>query len=298
MPDFDPLTTRFSARNALLLAQLCSAAYADESEAKSTTENLEFTDFRWVELTSHFNEDVYAIAAGCPEFAVIAFRGTKDVKNWMSDLDATPVSYPWLFEAGPDIGNIHAGFGHALRDSWSDISSALADIVHPPPDTPDLKGLSTTPQPTLWLTGHSLGGALAVLAGAAFSMWEGAPIRVVNGIYTFGQPRIGLYRFCGNYDQLLNTKTFRFVNREDLVPRVPFRGWDYADVGTMIHFNSDGTPQLDSQEWTNFLSRTFQSFADFFSITTNISVDGGDHSMLGYCVLVRNQADALSRLPL
>src|SRR6516162_2432941 len=61
MPDFDPLTTRFSARNALLLAQLCSAAYADESEAKSTTENLEFTDFRWVELTSHFNEDVYAI---------------------------------------------------------------------------------------------------------------------------------------------------------------------------------------------------------------------------------------------
>ena len=32
------------------------------------------------------------------------------------------------------------------------------------------------------------------------------------------------------------------VNNKDLVPRVPFRGWDYSDVGEMIHFTENGAP--------------------------------------------------------
>ena len=39
-------------------------------------------------------------------------------------------------------------------------------------------------------------------------MWEQARIRPVNGVYTFGQPRVGLYQFCGSYDHVLNAKTF------------------------------------------------------------------------------------------
>ena len=89
------------------------------------------------------------------------------------------------------------------------------------------------------------------------------PVRLVNGIYTFGQPRIGLYNFCGNYDQLLRLQTFRFVNKEDLVPRVPFRGWDYADLGCMIHFDNAGKPVLQSSQWRNFLSRSIESFKEF-----------------------------------
>jgi triacylglycerol lipase len=297
MPDFDAQTTRFSAKNALLLARLSAAAYSDEAEAESITiGELMFTAFRWIDLSKHFNEDVFAIAAGCAEFAVIAFRGTKDVKNWMSDLYATPVSFPWLFESGPDVGDIHAGFGHATRDAWGEITSAMEAVLPPPGVAADIKGLSTTTQPTLWLTGHSLGAALAVLTGAAFSMWAPATMRPVNGLYTFGQPRVGLYRFCGNYDNLLNNRTFRFVNKEDLVPRVPFRGWDYSDIGKMIHFTSSGEPKLESPEWTNFLSRTLQSLRDFESIIGNIHTDVGDHSMDGYQQLVQSQAVALDDL--
>ena len=72
-------------------------------------------------------------------------------------------------------------------------------------------------------------------------MLPGGIIRPVGGVYTFGQPRIGLHNFCGAYDRLLAGKTFRFINREDLVPRVPFRGWNYADLGQTIHFDSSGT---------------------------------------------------------
>ena len=169
-------------------------------------------------------------------------------------------------------------------------------MIPRPPDSADLKGLSTKPQPTLWLTGHSLGAALAVLSGTAFSIWDQARIRPVSGIYTFGQPRVGLYQFCGNYDHILSKKTFRFVNKEDLVPRVPFRGWDYADLGQMIHFTKSGVPMLESHEWTNFLSRTFESFRDFFGIVTNIETDVGDHAMSGYQQLVQSHANELDAL--
>jgi triacylglycerol lipase len=289
---FDPLTTSFSADNALLLAKLCNIAYDDQTPAEQEAGQLGLTNFQWIHLIGAFG-DCYGFAASGDGFAVLAFRGTKDAKSWMDDLEATPVPYPWLFEAGPEVGQIHAGFGHALRDAWSQIRDSINKIA---PAAPASAAASSSAAPTLWITGHSLGGALAVLAGAAFSMWSDAPIRSVNGIYTFGQPRVGLYPFCGNYDHVLCSKTFRFVNNQDLVPRVPFRGWDYADVGQMIHFDKDGTPELESVEWASFLSRTISSFQDLFNITGNFGYDVGDHSMSGYEQLVEQNATALDQL--
>lgn len=291
---FDPQANTFRAGNALLLAKVCNAAYLDDGPAREVATQLGLTNFKWIELTEHFS-DLYGIAASCDEFAVLAFRGTKDFKNWMTDLNATPAPFAWLFESGPDVGEVHGGFGHVLRDAWEKIATALEAVAPLPAKTVDLT-LLASPQRTLWITGHSLGGALAVLAGAAFSMWSGASIRPVNGIYTFGQPRIGLYTFCGNYDHLLESKTFRFVNNQDLVPRVPFRGWDYADIGQMLHFTSDGTPQRQSIQWSNFLARTFESFKDFFSMAQNLSLDAGDHSMSGYQNLVGTQQTNLDKL--
>ena len=290
MADFDSAATSFNAANALFLAQLCNAAYLDQAPAEKATEQLGLPGFIWIDLTEHFT-DLYAIAAGGPGFVAIAFRGTKNFDDWMTDFQATPVSFPWIFASGPDVGDIHAGFGHALVDAWDQIKKAISDLIPTPDVAPDMPQ-----QPTLWLTGHSLGGALAVIAGAVFSMWSGAPIRSVSGIYTFGQPRVGLFRFCGNYDHLLSGKTFRFVNNQDLVPRVPFRGFDYADVGQMIHFDSNGAPQLQSSQWTSFLNRTLQSFDEFFNIAGHAQSNVRDHSMDGYQQLVQSQAQRLSQL--
>ena len=290
MANFDPAATSFNSGNALLLAQLCNAAYLDKGPAQKATEQLGLPGFVWIDLTEHFT-NLYAIAAGGPGFVVIAFRGTKDFDDWMTDLQATPVGFPWIFAKGPDVGDIHAGFGHALVDAWGQVRDAISDLIPTPDVAPNM-----SQQSTLWLTGHSLGGALAVIAGAAFSMWSDAPIRSVSGIYTFGQPRVGLFEFCSNYDHLLRGKTFRFVNDQDLVPRVPFRGFDYSDLGQMIHFDSNGVPQLQSSQWSSFLNRTLQSFDDFFNIAGHAQSDVRDHSMDGYQQLVQSQAAALTAL--
>jgi hypothetical protein len=89
------------------------------------------------------------------------------------------------------------------------------------------------------ITGHSLGGALAVLC-AHILQAEGW---TVHSVYTFGQPRVGDRAFAAAYNGLkagqasslsfetdrpdacptLGSQTFRLVNENDIVPRLP--GW-------------------------------------------------------------------------
>ncbi len=77
---------------------------------------------------------------------------------------------------------------------------------------------SGSPPRTLWITGHSLGGALARLS-AAYARQAGVP---VQGIYTFGSPRMGDRGFKQEYTQNgLAEKTYRMINNHDPVPRVP-----------------------------------------------------------------------------
>ena len=124
----------------------------------------------------------------------------------------------------------------------------------------------------------------------------GSPVPSVSAIYTFGQPRIGLHDFCNTYSRVVAEKLVRFVNKQDLVPRVPFRNWDYSDEGTMIHFDSAGTPLIESPEWSSFLSRTLQSLGDFLEIISHVRIDVGDHSMMGYKGLVEQNHAALASL--
>jgi triacylglycerol lipase len=179
-----------------------------------------------------------------------------------------------------------------LCDGWSKVVEAVRAVSPQPKlvdtDSPDARR-------TFWITGHSLGGALAALAGSAFSLLPGV-IRPVSGIYTFGQPRIGLHNFCNTYDRLLTPSTFRLVNNRDLVPRVPFRGWDYSDVGEMIHFDQNGTPRRESEQWRGFLGRTFESFAEATEMFTHLTMDVGDHSMSNYKKLVAEQQGTLARV--
>lgn len=272
---------------ALICAKASDAIYGTPADpvgqvsAKATMESLNFSDFVWIDLTTVF-KDICAFVVSSAECNLLVFRGTKEPQDWMEDIYCTPVRFDWIFKAGPAIGQIHAGFGHTLADGLNDIIAALSKAGRD----------QTKP---LMITGHSLGGALAALAGAHFTVM-GLPVPAVSAIYTFGQPRIGLHDFCNTYDRILADKLVRFVNKKDLVPRVPFRGWDYSDEGTMIHFDSSGKPILQSSEWQSFLARSIQSFEDFAQMVTDLGGDIHDHSMDGYLTAIRGSQAVLAQL--
>ena len=128
--------------------------------------------------------------------AIVSFRGTESKRDWMTNLDLRQASVTSRNHDSPRIvGNVHSGFNAAYLSVQDQIHSALAGCEHLP----------------LYVTGHSLGGALATLA-----TWYLAGDKLA-ACYTFGAPRVG-------DGQLLNrfrTPIYRIVNGADPVPFVP-----------------------------------------------------------------------------
>jgi len=79
----------------------------------------------------------------------------------------------------------------------------------------------------VWVTGHSLGAALASLG--AVSLQQAVPDVKVSS-YTFGQPRVGLFDYAKAHD-LAIPDAYRIIHDDDIVPHVPwcrhvkYEGW-------------------------------------------------------------------------
>jgi len=152
---------------------------------------------------------------------------------------------------------VHGGFWRALNQVW------LSKIM------PNIALLRSKP---LWITGHSLGGAIAVLAAMRlFRELPGGP--TAQGVYTFGQPRVAKLGFAAAYQASpLWNRTFRFVNNMDIVPRVPPRVLKYCHVGRCGFFNNNRV--LGSQpmaiEALQPWRETFIGYGDTLNGVTNL----------------------------
>ena len=76
------------------------------------------------------------------------------------------------------------------------------------------------------ITGHSLGGALAVMAAAHLQH----KYKVVELLYTLGQPRVGNYYFASFMTQFI-PNTYRIVHYTDIVPHIPIYGSGFRHFG-------------------------------------------------------------------
>lgn len=190
----------------------------------------------------HFfdKNDTQAYLYGDGDVVVLAFRGTQptDLRDWMTDTDAK------LVPGGHPVyrGLVHQGFENALDDVWGDILVAM--IPHA--------------EKRLFVTGHSLGGALATLAAARFATLG----HKVSGLYTFGSPRVGDPAFCAAFDAL-GLPAYRYVNDLDVVPRVPTRLMGYSHIGKLMYFGPDGMVTPDDSLWDQFLLNIRGTVDDF-----------------------------------
>lgn len=144
----------------------------------------------------------------------VLFEGS-DFKNiWHYRRNA--LSYFLNQRAAPTAsfeGTLHKGFNGVLDKALQTSEQPLYDAIQA--EISQL--LKQNPTRSLYLCGHSSGGAIACICAARLYD-AGVPIA---GIYTYGQPRFADRAFKNSYAAVLGDKTFRFERYGDPVPALP-----------------------------------------------------------------------------
>jgi triacylglycerol lipase len=215
---FEPSARTFSMANAMGSALAAQLAYKNpETIDRTLTTDWGFAAVKHYASRAGTAYDTQAFLGQRDDLVLVSFRGTEptNVKDWLTDADA--VSRP------SEVGHVHTGFWRAFET----VRERMLD---------DIRTMSDGGRRPVWFTGHSLGAALATLAVACCSAANVA----VAGHYNFGSPRAGDASFRSFYDERYATVTFRFVNNNDIVPRVPPRELSYDHVSFRRYFNRHG----------------------------------------------------------
>ncbi len=243
-PAVDPSTGTPDPLTAHVMAVLATYAYSDLSTLLEMATRLGLERCHGIEVT--FTNDPQFIVSTAAllqsadgRVAVLVYRGTEPVNivNWLTDVDLTPQRVQLR---GPDTDafEVHAGFYRNVRATRFRIAEALllASAGRPVTDDPERPATETlAPLEALYVTGHSLGGAMAAMMGILLredkQYWD-VLSESFRAVYTYGQPMVGSPALATHYDgDLLGRRTFRYLYEGDPVPRLPSR-----DTGRWQHF--------------------------------------------------------------
>jgi hypothetical protein len=213
--------------------------------------------------------------------AILAFRGTLPLQSngrprqiwgdWINStrmalVDGLPFGIP---------GKIHEGFAKSLANLWEAPGGLASHLER-------MAWAHTEGRPLL-VTGHSKGGALALLAAMKLANLGAAELTPA-AVVSFGAPRAGNASFAAAYQAVMGDRTWRVEYRDDLVPHLPPPGtlWktlvrtllrgqesvsrpaqpqeeDYVAVG-QLHFidwarrlRTENTGALHAERWLHLL---------------------------------------------
>lgn len=155
---------------------------------------------------------------------IVAFPGTAGSVDWMTDNNFTAVNY-----TSPGVNcpgcHVHGGFLKAWNSIEPSLTSALTSYLKAH------AGYKVTP------TGHSLGGAMAILS---YSSLKGLKFPV-SAVYTFGQPRVVDATGAAYLDKLGGGsidkigEIVRVTHTDDGVPQAPSIEQGYRHCLTEIY---------------------------------------------------------------
>lgn len=261
VPALDHQTTGHKLAHAYWLGKAARLAYENEAEIQAETARWGFDRFQFFYAKHQLPfplEDTQAYLIASDHMIIAAFRGTepREICDWLSDANTPAVPGP------AKNGLVHLGFNRALASIYPEVKGKVKEF--------------RTNNQTLWFTGHSLGGALAMLAGAR--MYFEDPKLLANGVYTFGQPRTCDRLLASAYNSAFKSRVFRFVNSNDIVAQAPPEPI-FHHVKAMMYFDANGKLHEEISFASGLRDRLKGLTADMFAPGT----DGiRDHSMDRY----------------
>ena len=212
-----------------VMATLAGYAYSDSATVATIAGRLgldraacvrveQFVDAMYICSTA------YLLQSRCGRVAILVYRGTEptNLTSWLGDADVTPAAM--VLEGHDARPTVHGGFYRNFRVTrWQvmrELERAREGRSLANPEARVEHGLEA-----LYVTGHSLGGAMAVLFALAARHDE------LRAVYTFAQPMTIAAPAPAGIEQV-GARVFRYVLEGDLVPAMPPVGWgEFAHVG-------------------------------------------------------------------
>jgi triacylglycerol lipase len=251
-----PIPKHYDPENARALVQCAAASYGSDMADASDVITNENTDTRAV-IYQPTEQDL-----------VVAFRGTRSLRNFVTDLRARRVAFP---AGGPGRAEVHEGFQRALDSVCAALHSSVQQLAGGPGS------------PRLWITGHSLGAALAKLFAMRCQL-------AIAGVYTFGEPRVGNAAFRDHYNALLKSCTFRVVDGEDFITRIPWLLGMYRHSGTEVFYSALPalpSPLIDPPWWEKGFSDVFGTWQEYHAAHRIALL--ADHQISRYVALLNSR---------
>lgn len=239
----------FDKNKAFLLAKISELVYKGYTDIGKELSNIPFKYYD--------SDDTQGLIVEYPDEIVIAFRGTEsqNIGDFLTDINIKKMFLK-------DWGEVHEGFYQAINKIALDM----------------LRYLIPYPDKKIYLTGHSMGGALATLfafRAYCFSI-------NFESLYTFGSPRVGDRKFATRFNTEFEGKSFRVVKTCDVITRIPTRLSGYKHVDKLIYIDHEDTIHADENLglWNTFWDRIQGRIEDYssFNFLSGIS----DHYLNGY----------------
>lgn len=242
----------YSDRTAWLMAELSRLAYVKFEEGEQRLRELKagLSEGRF-ELAHTFNTDGtqgFLAKRSSDSLLVLAFRGTEkdDPRDVITDLNAR-------FYTDESGTKIHEGFHRAFKRVEQDVRKAVASVAGH----------------ALYVTGHSLGGALGLMATRALNSDE------LAACYTFGSPKVGNAEFANE----IKPPIYRVVNAYDPVP--------IASSNEVVDFLLQTVPSRKFRSWVDRQFRGYVHHGDMRYLTPCGTDFGGLQLLLNYGELRR-----------
>ncbi|GAE25616.1 lipase [Halalkalibacter wakoensis JCM 9140] len=190
------MTTTFKKQLPLFLGNCCLQTYMQYENEGDFTIPKGFSLLKSFKANAIGFKEWFGFIIESKKSVIIAFRGTDSNPDWIVDAEVAQMSFPYT----KDENEVHEGF-------CSIYESCREEIL----DTVDQIPLKKT----IYVTGHSLGAALATLCAYDISK-HGFNV----SLYNYASPRVGDAKFAKDVHQSLH-ECFRFVNVYDIVPLLP-----------------------------------------------------------------------------
>ncbi|MHB0957885.1 MAG: lipase family protein [Pirellulaceae bacterium] len=242
-----PISDLSLLRRSLLFAELARMAYYDTDTVTRLVKPLGYH----VKVEFFDREGAQAYRLDNETDVVIACRGTEphETNDLRADIDAAKV-------VAETVGHVHRGFKSEVDELWPMME----------------RSLKANQTKKVWFCGHSLGGAMATIAAGRCFLSD-IP-SMPEALFTYGSPRVGTKRYI-NYCQIQH---IRWVNNNDIVPRLPPAWLGYRHAGREMYLNRNG--QLRN---LHYWEKVADRFRGFFRTLLKFRIDWlSDHLITAY----------------